>query len=203
VAVYVQSRPGINYTRALEFGVITGTTLSLRSMQSVSNRVEQVNLFYGQAFSTVEFLIDQFGTQRLAELFRVQFAGSPIDSALNEVYGFDQNGLYNAWRQSQGLEPLAFATPASSASTPPLEATRAPLGLPTAVSAGPEDSPPPENRESGDAVDPDTPVAAVSEGGSGSAAAIAVGAGTLLLVVVLGGGAIMLLRRGGGDTASP
>ena len=202
VAVYVQSRPGINYTQALEFGVITDTTLSLRSMRSTANRVELVNLFYGQSFSTVEFLIDEFGRERFAELFRVHFEGSAIDTALLEVYGFDQNGLYNAWRQSQGLDPLAFATPASSASTPLLEATRPPLGIPTPGAAAPGASPPPGDRESDDTTDLEAPITASPESGSGSAAGVAVGAGTLLVVILLGGGAFMLLRGGRDDRAS-
>jgi len=202
VAVYVQTRPGLRYTEALEAGVNTDTTLSLRSMQSTSNRVEQVNLFYGQSFGTVEFLIDEFGRERLAELFRVHFEGSAMDEALLEVYGFDQNGLYNAWREAQGLQPLALATPASASYTPQLEATRAPLGIPTPAAAAAAASPPEENRESDGTADLEAPVAGAPESGSGSAAGLAVGAGTLLVVILLGGGALMLLRRGRGEAAS-
>ena len=198
VAVYAQSRPGLGYTTAVEFGVITDNTLSLRSMQSPNNLPEEVNLFYGQSFSTVEFLIDEFGRERFAELFRVHFDGARIDDALMEVYGLDQNALYNAWRESKGLDPLELAAPAAANVAPPVEATRAPIAIPTPGVAASTPAPQPERETSGEPAGEDAPAGGGSEGGSNATAGLVVGLATLILAALLGGGAFMLLRGGRG-----
>ena len=198
-AVYAQSSPGAGYSVAVDFAVVTDNPLSLRSMQAASNRVDQINLFYGQSYSTVDFLVETFGQEQFAELFRVHFGGLPIDRALEEVYGLDQNGLYNAWRETHGLDRLALATPAAGSGAPPVEATRAPIGVAAPGGAATPATAPPSPRETGGDADTDaTPAAVASESDSNATAGIAVLAGTLVIVVVLGGGAFMLMRRSGG-----
>jgi len=53
----------------------------------------------------VSYLIDTYGSQEFAQLFATFKAGATIDDALNKVYGFDQRGLEDRWRQSLGLPP--------------------------------------------------------------------------------------------------
>lgn len=193
VAVYAQSQAGLAYTSALDFAIRTNDTLSLRSMQSSSNRVDEVNLFYGQSFSIVQFLIDEFGQDPLAELFRVHFDGSAIDQAMLEVYGFDQNGLYNLWRQDKGLKPLALSPAATATMTAAVEATRAPLGVPTLTSVTSTSSEKNKNQQSNDQKDETVPDP--SELKSGDNAGIVVGSATVMLVIFLGTGAAIFLRK--------
>jgi hypothetical protein len=112
-----------------------------------------------------------------------------MDKALEQVYGFDQNGLYNAWRASKGLATLTFATPVPG-NFPVAEATRPPLGFPTSVS-GTSSQP-----STGGAPTPAAGDAAPEATDAGlPAAGLAVLGGTVALALVLGGGAFMLLRK--------
>lgn len=193
-AVWAQGSPGFGYSSALEMAIRGDATLTLRAMQSASNRPEEVNLFYGQSYSTVQFLIDEYGPEAFAELYRVHREGTRIDQALEEVYGLNQDGLYNAWRESVGLEPIDFGSGASPTQAPGAQATRAPLGIPTSV-------PGPSGQGSAQqpASTPTSGGGSQSTGDSGSdsnaTVAIAVGGVAVLLALGLGAGGLMLLRR--------
>jgi len=105
-AVYGQLNPGRLYARALESAVRRDNLFSIRSMSAPTGDPSRVDLWYGQAWSLVKFLIDNYGPEKLAQLFATFKEGSTVDNALKKVYGFDQNGLEDAWRQSLGLKPL-------------------------------------------------------------------------------------------------
>ena len=205
VAVYAQSSPGLGYTSGVEFAVATDNTLSLRSMQAPSNRPNEVNIFYGQSFSTVEFLLDEYGQEQFAELFRVHFDGSRIDNALTQVYGFDQNGLYNAWRELKGLRPLDLSAAPAATSAPATEATRAPIGIPQPGATTPTATQQPEHDTSAGAAtgeEPSDEAVEAESGDSNAAAAIVIGLVTLVFAAALGAGAFVLLRRGGSGASS-
>jgi len=104
-AMYGQSEPGEGYTSALNNAVERDSLLSLRSMTSPTGDASKVGLFYGQAWSVVNFLIETYGPAKFAELYAVFKEGSTTDKALLKVYGFDQGGLEDAWRASLGLPP--------------------------------------------------------------------------------------------------
>jgi hypothetical protein len=188
-AVYAQSQPGFGYTSGVAGAIATDRAFSLRSINSPTGNPNLVNVFYGQSWSTVKFLIDTHGQEKFAELFRVLRDGARIDDALTRVYGFNQDGLYNAWREKNGLKPVAASqieVPGAAAA----QATRPPLGVPSGglSSSG------------------STPEAAGSGGGGGGSAdsagssdssrtaAIAVLGVTVLLAAALGGGGFYLLR---------
>ena len=57
----------------------------------------------------MKFLIDTYGEQKFADLFRAFDDGATTAEALQQVYGFNQDGLENAWRDSVGLPPRAGA----------------------------------------------------------------------------------------------
>ena len=135
LATYAQSNKGTR-VGAVEAAIASDNTLRLRNLNAPVNRADQIELFYGQSWRVVEYLIDTYGGDKMAELLATIKAGNTADQAFEEVYGFDQDGLYNEWRVSVGLEPIEFAPIAQATTTAPTEATRAPLTLPTSVSAG-------------------------------------------------------------------
>ncbi len=49
----------------------------------------------------VKFLIDEYGRPKFAQLYKAIKTGARIDDALQSTYGFNQEGLYNAWRKSK------------------------------------------------------------------------------------------------------
>ncbi len=112
-AMYGQSEPGEGYTSALDRAVERDSLLSVRSMTSPTGDASKVGLFYGQAWSLVDFLIGTYGSAKFAELYAVFKEGSTVDKALLKVYGFDQGGLEDAWRASLDLPPREGSTPAA------------------------------------------------------------------------------------------
>ena len=198
-AVYMQNELA-GYGTALDLAIQLDRTLLLRSLQSPSNIPTEVNIFYGQSFSTVDFLIEEFGAQAFADVYRVVREGARIDDALEQVYGFDQDGLYNAWREFHGLQAVELAERPDPSTAPVSEATRAPLQIPTAVTADNEPSGDSEGT-SGEAPAPGTPDDGTasgggSDGGGGSVLwAVIWGLGALAIGGGLGLGALSLYRR--------
>jgi hypothetical protein len=98
-----------NEGRALDSAIEKDEVLSLRAMNSASIGRTSVNvsLFYAQAWSTVSYLVDQYGEEKFADLFATFKQGSTVDKAFQSVYGFDLDGLENAWRESVGLPAKA------------------------------------------------------------------------------------------------
>lgn len=182
-AVYAQSDPGGEYRSAIEAAVRADSVTRLRSMTSASNQASRVNLFYGQSWSTVKFMIDKYGQPKFAEVYKAFKAGGDMDAALKQVYGVDQDGLYNQWRQSVGLKAIEFP-PVTSTVAPQAQGTRAPLGIgtPSAGASSPG--------ASGDAAS-----APADESSSKLVPAVLVGVITLLLAAGMGFGAFRLSRK--------
>jgi len=198
-AVYMQGNVG-NYGEAVTFGVQTDRTLRLRNLDSPSNNPNEVNLFYGQSWSTVDLLVSEFGEQAFADLYRTVREGARTDDAMEDVYGFDQDGLYNRWREAKGLDAIDFAPRVDSTPAPQAEATRAPLAIPTGGSASTSGGESDDDDEvatpaAGGTGGTDATAAGGGDGGSNAGAGIIVGLVTVLVAAALGGAAIYVARR--------
>ena len=112
-AVFAQSQPLEGQRQALEQAISSGQVLSVRSLSSASVGAQssRVFLFYGQSWSLVQFLVDTYGEEKFAQLFKTFKDGATTAEALQQVYGFDQDGLENAWRESVGLPPREPVSP--------------------------------------------------------------------------------------------
>jgi hypothetical protein len=195
-AVYMQQDPGPGYRAGLGAAILNDRVLTLRSMQSAASRPGEVDVFYGQAWSTVKYLVDEYGQPKFAQLFRTIHGGARPDDALQQVYGLNQDTLYNAWRVKVGLRAVAVSGPSDGGSQPAAQGTRAPLGIPTS-SAGGQAAVPAGGGAAGDG--------GAADEASGSSESNATGA-VLMLVVTFGvAGALAaggwLLFRGRGRRA--
>lgn len=103
-AVYGQGDPE-GFGDAVGRAIDRGNVLSVRSITSYQGDPDKVNLFYGQSWALVSFLIDTYGQEKFAQLFAEIKSGKSTDAAMEAVYGFDQDGLDNEWRASVGLPP--------------------------------------------------------------------------------------------------
>jgi hypothetical protein len=103
-AVYAQGDPE-GFSGSVERAIQRGNVLSLRSITSYQGDPAKVDLFYGQSWSVVSYLVETYGEEKFAQLFAEIREGNTTDSALEAVYGFDQDGLDNEWRASVGLPP--------------------------------------------------------------------------------------------------
>lgn len=101
-AVYGQSDPG-GFGDAIQSAISSGDVFSVREISAFPGDPDNVRLFYGEAWSVVNFLVDEYGEAKFAELFATVKSGKRIGSALDAVYGFDEDGLENAWRTANGL----------------------------------------------------------------------------------------------------
>ena len=169
-AVFAQSEPLPDQQQAVDLAIRTGRVLSVRSLSSASSGAigSRVSLFYGQSGSLVNFLVDTYGEAKFAQLFRTFSEGASTADALEEVYGFNQDGLENAWRESVGLPPREAPTP-DEEQAPPTEGDATPEPETTSQTGG----------------DDGAPVALV----------VAVAALTVVLIGVLVGAALVVARR--------
>lgn len=103
-AVYAQGDPE-GFGGTVERAIDRGNVLSVRTLTSYPGDPSKVDLFYGQSWSLVSFLVDEYGEAKFAQLFAEMKSGKTTDAALEAVYGFDQDGLENEWRASVGLPP--------------------------------------------------------------------------------------------------
>ena len=82
--------------------------LSLKNMGSVPGRSRDITLFYAQAWSVVDYMIDTYGPERISPLLVELNSGRRIDDALATVYGLSVEELDQAWRADLlGLTPVA------------------------------------------------------------------------------------------------
>ena len=110
VAVYGQSQSLADMKSALDAAIKSNRPFTIRSLSSASvgEGGGTVSLFYGQSYSVVRFLIDEYGEAKFRDLLAAFREGNRTDDALMQVYGFDQDGLENAWRRSVGLPERAI-----------------------------------------------------------------------------------------------
>ena len=78
--------------------------LSLRNMGSVPGRPGDVRLFYAQARSIVDYLMDAYEQDRMAAMLRAINDGVRIEQAVEAAYGMSLDDLDREWRGQLGGE---------------------------------------------------------------------------------------------------
>jgi hypothetical protein len=110
----------------------------LMSLQTLSSSfpadAEQAGLAYAQSGMVVQFIIDHYGQDAMAQLLNIFSQGALYDDALKEALGVDTWGLDNAWRESMGFAPVEV--PGASQDTTPAAQEVAPA-VTTAASEAP------------------------------------------------------------------
>jgi hypothetical protein len=186
VAVYGQSQPMPDMESALDAAIKSNRPFTVRSLSSASvggGGGSDVSLFYGQSYSVVRFLIDEYGEEKIRALLAAFREGSQTDDALMQVYGFDQDGLENAWRKSVGL-PERVIEGGQGPSSRPL-----PQITPFGADQGQQ---PPQEPEEGAAP---TSTTADEDDGVPVVALLIVAAVTVVVATVFAGAAVLVLRR--------
>jgi hypothetical protein len=75
-----------------------GSLLSLRTMNRVPGRPDDVRTFYAQSWSVVKYMIDTFGAERMASLLGFINGGSGISEAIQQAYGTTIADLEADWK---------------------------------------------------------------------------------------------------------
>ncbi|HNB86239.1 MAG TPA: peptidase MA family metallohydrolase [Anaerolineales bacterium] len=123
----------------LDDAIKNDTLLTIRSLNGgFSELPDKANLSYSQSHSIVEFLISTYGQDKMTEILAALRDAKPIDDALIEVYGFDTDGLEDAWREAIGAAPRTVSAQPTAQPTPTFVPTYVPVsGAPLAVTPTP------------------------------------------------------------------
>jgi hypothetical protein len=102
-----------------------------------SEVADKANLSYSQSYSIVNFLIETYGQGKMTELLTSLRDGATIDNALTATYGFNIEGLDDAWRNSIGAPQRTASAQATAQPTPTYVPTIVPIsGLPLVSQIG-------------------------------------------------------------------
>jgi hypothetical protein len=126
LAMYNEGELDPVFRSYLEEAILEDELISVRSLCSpFSAETEKARLSYAQSYSLVEYLLDNYGQDRMLDLLTLFKQGSTYDEALTEVYGFDVDGLDSRWQatltnpivpaQREGLHPALIAVLAAVA----------------------------------------------------------------------------------------
>jgi hypothetical protein len=101
LAMHAQGKPEPYLQSVLKAAFTYNKLISVRSLSSAfSARTEEALLSYAESQSLIEFLIQNYGKDKMLRLLNKFPEGNTTDDALTEVYGFDQDGLDKLWRES-------------------------------------------------------------------------------------------------------
>ena len=128
LAVYSEGPLDPQFQGPLDQAIQDNTLLSVRSISgSFSEVSDKANLSYAQSYSIVNFLIETYGQQKMTELLSGLRDGLTLDQALQQTYGFDVDGLEDAWRQAIGAQPRAVSAEPTAQPTPTYVPTIVPI----------------------------------------------------------------------------
>lgn len=87
--------------KALEQAIFQNRLFSARSLcSSFPAGAKEAKVCYAQSYSLVEFLLKNFGREKMLKLLQNFKKGVGYDEVLLHVYGFDLDGLDQRWRKS-------------------------------------------------------------------------------------------------------
>lgn len=139
LAMFTEGGLNAGMQSQLERAIRDNSLQSIRSMSGGFSEIpERALLAYAQSYSVVKFMIETHGREKLVQLLSGLRDAKPVDAALRDVYGFDTDGLEDAWRASVGAAPRPVQPQATAQPTPTHVPTYVPIqGVPPAASPTP------------------------------------------------------------------
>jgi len=136
LAMYGQGGPDAGMQSIFDNALSTDTLASVRSLSgNFPEASDAANLAYGESYSLVNFLVRQYGRDKMTALLLALKNGDTADQALQAVYGFNVDGLEAAWRASIGAPSHGGGAQATPVPTPTVVPTIVPISAQSA--AGP------------------------------------------------------------------
>ena len=134
LAVYSEGELDSASQQQLDDAIKNDTLLTVRSLSAGFSEVpDKAYLSYSQSYSIVKFLIDVYGQNDMTQLLTSLRDGETIDDALMNTYGFNVEGLDDAWRKNIGAATLATSAQPTAQPTPTYVPTIVPVsGAPLA-----------------------------------------------------------------------
>jgi len=138
LAVYNETNehaPDEQFERVFLLAARRDTLIPLKKLeQRFPEDTNEAQLAYGQSYSAVKFMIEEYGAEKFSALLDVYERGALPDDGLRQVYGMNQDELENAWRQKIGAPPREISTARMPTVAPrPTFEVSAPLNAPTVI----------------------------------------------------------------------
>jgi hypothetical protein len=167
LAVYAEGEPDEATLADIARGIRDNSFAPVRSLNgSFPTHDEAAGMAYSQSFSLVDYLLSTYGPEKMQQLLLTLAAAEGYDQALEQVYGFNADGLEVAWRAAIGASPRsipATPTPILAANVPtvvPLNAIQ-PVATPPEAAVVPTVAPASQNDRTGGCVLGLAPLAAL------------------------------------------
>ena len=135
LAVYSEGDLDEQSQQQLDDAIQNNTLLTVRSLSAgFSEIADKALLSYSQSYSIVKFLIETYGQDKMNSLLVALRDGNTVDDALQQTYGFDIEGLEDAWRAAIGAKPAAVSAQPTVQPTPTFVPTIVPIsGAPSSA----------------------------------------------------------------------
>jgi hypothetical protein len=121
LAMYAEGELPAGNRRALEAAIRRDQLISVHSLSGYTGDPGQVDLFYGEVYSLVEYLLQTYGKEKMTQLLAAIREGLYQEDALQRVYGFGVDELDAQWRVSLGLQPRGTSSPAAPVTPRPAQ----------------------------------------------------------------------------------
>lgn len=107
LAMYFE-QGSVGRQRVVEDALRRGSLMRLRNMNTVPGRPRDVQVFYAQSRSVVNYMMDRLGLDRMAALLDALREGERIDLAVQRSYGLSLEEMEVQWKADlAGETPLA------------------------------------------------------------------------------------------------
>lgn len=128
LAVYGEGGPAGEMQAQFENAVADNGLISVRSLSgNFSEDPAKAGLSYSESYSLVNFLIEEYGQEKMLALLRALRDGATVDEALQTTYGFDIEGLEDTWRAKIGAQPRTISGNLEATPTPTIVPTYPPV----------------------------------------------------------------------------
>jgi len=129
LAVYSEGGLDSGSQQQLDDAIHNDTLLTVRSLSGGFSEVaDKAYLSYSESYSIAKFLIETYGQEKMTALLVALRDGRTIDEALTQTYGFNVDGLEDAWRKGIGAQPRPVAAQPTAQPTPTFVPTIVPVG---------------------------------------------------------------------------
>lgn len=101
LAMYNEGDLSFSFQSRLDEAAKADRLISVRSLcSSFSADPEEAYLSYAESYSLVEYLLNNYGQDKMLNLLTLFKEGSTYDEALSQVYAFDVFGLDTRWQET-------------------------------------------------------------------------------------------------------
>ena len=131
LAVYGEGGPELESKQQLDQAIADDKLISVRSLSGgFSEDPAKADLSYSQSYSLVNFLIEQYGQDKMLALLKALRDGATVDDALTSTYSFDIDGFEDVWRAYINAQPRPNA---NLKPTPTPVPTQVPTFVPVSI----------------------------------------------------------------------